>query len=46
MAAYISKINDSPFCIAAHTATAARAYGEGPKVAAVFADLDSAPIDD
>lgn len=46
MAAYVSKINESPFCIGAHTATAVRAYGDGPKVAAVLADLDSAPIDE
>lgn len=46
MAAYVSKVNDSPFCIAAHTATAARAYQDEPRVAAVLADLDSAPINE
>jgi uncharacterized peroxidase-related enzyme len=46
MAAYVSKLNDCPFCVGAHTATAARAYQDGPRVAAVLADLDSAPIED
>jgi len=35
MAAYVSKVNESAFCIAAHTATARRAYQDGPMVAAV-----------
>ncbi|MFI1918099.1 carboxymuconolactone decarboxylase family protein [Nocardia sp. NPDC020380] len=46
MAAYVSKVNDSPFCIGAHTATAGQAYQDSAKVAAVLADLDSAPIED
>jgi AhpD family alkylhydroperoxidase len=46
MAAYVSKVNDSPFCIGAHTATAAQAYEDRGKVAAVLADLDSAPIEE
>jgi AhpD family alkylhydroperoxidase len=45
MAAYVSKVNDSPFCVGAHTATAARAYQDEERVAAVLADLASAPID-
>ncbi len=44
MAAYVSKVNESAFCIAAHTATARRAYQDGPMVAAVLADLESAPV--
>jgi AhpD family alkylhydroperoxidase len=44
MAAYVSKVNDSPFCVGAHTATAAGAYQDRERVAAVLADLDSAPI--
>lgn len=44
MAAYVSKVNDSAFCIAAHTATARQAYQDGPMVAAVLADLESAPV--
>jgi AhpD family alkylhydroperoxidase len=46
MAAYVSKVNDSPFCVGAHTATSARAYQDEETVAAVLADLDSAPIDE
>jgi uncharacterized peroxidase-related enzyme len=46
MAAYISKVNECPFCLGAHTATAARAYQDAERVAAVLADLDSAPIED
>jgi AhpD family alkylhydroperoxidase len=46
MAAYVSKVNDSPFCIGAHTATATRAYQDGPRVAAVLADLESAPVEE
>jgi uncharacterized peroxidase-related enzyme len=46
MAAFVSKVNESAFCIAAHSATAARAYQDGAKVQAVLADLESAPIDD
>ena len=44
MAAYVSKVNESAFCIGAHTATARQAYQDGPKVAAVLADLESAPV--
>lgn len=44
MAAYVSDVNDSPFCVGAHTATAARAYQDRERVTAVLADLDSAPI--
>jgi uncharacterized peroxidase-related enzyme len=46
MAAYVSKVNDCPFCVGAHTATAARAYQDEQRVAAVLADLDSAPIEE
>ena len=46
MAAYVSKVNDSPFCVGAHTATAARAYQDPARVAAALADLGSAPIEE
>jgi uncharacterized peroxidase-related enzyme len=46
MAAYVSTVNDSAFCIGAHSATARQAYQDGPKVAAVLADLESAPVED
>src|SRR5215813_13642 len=45
MAAYVSTVNESTFCIGAHTATARQAYRDGPKVAAVLADLETAPIE-
>jgi uncharacterized peroxidase-related enzyme len=44
MAAFVSQENACKFCISAHTAVAARAYGDAPKVAAVLADLDNAPV--
>jgi len=46
MAAYVSKVNESVFCISAHSATARRAYQDELKVAAVLADLESAPVED
>ena len=46
MAAYVSTVNESAFCIGAHSATARQAYQDGPKVAAVLADLESAPVED
>ncbi|WP_112241214.1 carboxymuconolactone decarboxylase family protein [Kribbella monticola] len=46
IAAYVSKMNNSAFCISAHTATASQASEDGSRVAAVLNDLDSAPIDE
>jgi uncharacterized peroxidase-related enzyme len=46
MAAYVSKVNESAFCIGAHSATARRAYQDGQRVAAVLADLESAPVEE
>ena len=46
MAAYVSKVNGSAFCVGAHTATARQAYQDGAKVDAVLAGLDSAPIEE
>src|SRR5258708_17097543 len=46
MAAFVSKVNQSAFCVGAHTATAGQAYKDGPKVAAVLADLESAPVEE
>lgn len=45
MAAYVSKVNASAFCIGAHSATAGRAYADEAKVRAVLDDPESAPID-
>ncbi|MEV4139067.1 alkylhydroperoxidase AhpD family core domain-containing protein [Dactylosporangium sp. NPDC049742] len=44
MAAYVADVVGSAFCVGAHTATARQAYGNGPMVAAVLADLESAPV--
>lgn len=44
MAAYISRVNDSEFCIGAHTATATGALGDHDLVAQTLEDLDTAPI--
>jgi uncharacterized peroxidase-related enzyme len=44
MAALVSRVNACEFCTKAHTAVAARAYGDQPKVAAVLSDLEAAPI--
>jgi uncharacterized peroxidase-related enzyme len=46
MAAFVSKVNESAFCIRAHSATAGQAYHDSAKVQAVLADLDSAPIEE
>ena len=46
MAAYVSRVNESAFCVGAHTATASRAYQDGTKVQAVLADLESAAIEE
>lgn len=46
MAAYVSKVNGSAFCVGAHTATATQAYGDGARVAAVLADLEAPPVDE
>lgn len=44
MAAYVSKVNGTEFCIKAHSAVAERAYQDGRRVTAALADLDSAPV--
>jgi AhpD family alkylhydroperoxidase len=46
MAAYVATVNESAFCVGAHTATATRAYQDGALVAAVLTDLESAPIEE
>jgi AhpD family alkylhydroperoxidase len=32
MAAYVSKLNECPFCVGAHTATASRSYGSAARL--------------
>ena len=46
MAAYVSKVNETEFCIAAHTATSSLAFNDGAKVSAALTDLDTAPLTD
>jgi uncharacterized peroxidase-related enzyme len=46
MAAFVSKVNASAFCVGAHSATAGQAYHDSAKVQAVLADLDSAPLEE
>jgi uncharacterized peroxidase-related enzyme len=46
MAAYVSMVNESAFCVGAHTATARLSYQDEPRVAAVMADVESAPIEE
>jgi AhpD family alkylhydroperoxidase len=46
MAAYVSKVNQSAFCVGAHSATAARAYQDGTRVTAVLDDLETAPVEE
>jgi alkylhydroperoxidase family enzyme len=46
MAAYVSAVNKSPFCVAAHTATSSLWYRDDAKVSATLGDLDSAPIEE
>src|SRR4029077_1887349 len=44
MAAFVSKVNETEFCIAAHTATSALAYNDDAKVSATLANLETAPL--
>lgn len=44
MAASISQVNETEFCIKAHSAVAGRAYRDRAKVSAALNDLDRAPI--
>jgi alkylhydroperoxidase family enzyme len=46
MAAFVSKVNESRFCVTAHSATSSLWYGDHAKVAATLANLETAPIDE
>lgn len=46
MAAFVSKVNQTQFCIAAHSATSGIWYGDDDKVTATLTDLETAPIDE
>jgi uncharacterized peroxidase-related enzyme len=45
MAAYVSSINQCTFCIKAHSAVSAAAYGDSDRINKALADLKAAPID-
>ena len=46
MAAFVSQTNECAFCIGAHTATAAGAYHDQARVAAVLSNVETAPIEE
>ncbi len=46
MAAVVSQANDSPFCVAAHSATSTLWFRDAAKVTAALTDLDTAPIEE
>lgn len=46
MAAFVSKVNECRFCIAAHSTTSGLWYRDHAKVAATLADVETAPIDE
>ncbi|WP_430332884.1 carboxymuconolactone decarboxylase family protein [Rhodococcus sp. ACT016] len=46
MAAFVSKVNQSPFCVAAHSATSRLWFDDNAKVAATLSDVTTAPIDE
>jgi AhpD family alkylhydroperoxidase len=46
MAAFVAQANESPFCVAAHSATSTRWYGDATKISSTLADLDTAPIEE
>jgi alkylhydroperoxidase family enzyme len=44
MAAVVAQADESPFCVAAHSATSGLWFGDPAKVTAALTDLDAAPI--
>jgi uncharacterized peroxidase-related enzyme len=46
MAAFVSKVNQNRFCIAAHSATSSLWYRDQAMVEATLADVETAPIDE
>jgi alkylhydroperoxidase family enzyme len=46
MAAFVANANESPFCVAAHSATSGMWYDDSAKVAATLDDLETAPIEE
>jgi uncharacterized peroxidase-related enzyme len=46
MAAVIARANECEWCVRAHSAVAAGAYGDRAKVADALSDIDAAPIEE
>ncbi|MGH3674936.1 MAG: carboxymuconolactone decarboxylase family protein [Mycobacterium sp.] len=46
IAAFVSKFNECPFCVATHSATSSLWYDDDAKVSATLADLETAPIEE
>ena len=46
MAAFVSKVNETQFCIAAHSATSGLWFGDHAKVEATLSDVETAPIEE
>lgn len=46
LAAFVSKVNESRFCVAAHSATSSLWYGDHAKVGATLSDPETAPIEE
>jgi uncharacterized peroxidase-related enzyme len=46
IAAFVSKVNECPFCVAAHSATSGIWYGDGALVSATLAEVETAPIEE
>jgi uncharacterized peroxidase-related enzyme len=46
MAAFVSKVNECRFCVAAHSATSGLWYGDHEKVDATLSDVETAPIEE
>lgn len=46
MAAFVAQTVESPFCVAAHSATSTLWFDDAAKVTATLADLDTAPIEE
>jgi AhpD family alkylhydroperoxidase len=44
--AFVSQVNECPFCVAAHSATSTQWYGDDARVAATLADVETAPIEE
>jgi uncharacterized peroxidase-related enzyme len=46
MAAFVSKVNECPFCVAAHSATSSLWYRDDARVSGTLADVETAAIEE